>query len=56
VAGEDLVAALIAPYRATLEGAAAAGQITPAQERAALAAQQRWLKAFVSTPGGIPAR
>jgi hypothetical protein len=50
----ELVAALNAPYRATLDAAVAAGQITPAQAQAALAAQQRWLSVFVSTPGGIP--
>jgi hypothetical protein len=53
VTREDLVAMLIAPYRARLEDAATAGQITTAQEHAALAAQQRWLNNFVATPGGI---
>jgi hypothetical protein len=47
-----LVGALIAPYRVTLSGAAAAIQLTPAQVSAALAAQQQWLANLLSIPGG----
>jgi hypothetical protein len=50
---DELVAALLAPNRAALDGALSTGQITPAQEDAALAAQQQWLTAFVTTRGGV---
>jgi hypothetical protein len=51
---DALVAALLAPNRAALDGALSTGQISPAQEDAALAAQQQWLTAFVTTPGVKP--
>jgi hypothetical protein len=47
-----LVAALAAPYQASLDAAAAAGQITPAQQADSLAAVQAWLETWVTTPGG----
>jgi hypothetical protein len=53
VSGPDLVAALIAPFKAALGDAVTASQITAVQGSAALAAQQQWLAAFVTTPGGI---
>jgi hypothetical protein len=52
VSMSDLVGALIAPYKVTLDSAAAAIQITQAQVTAALVAQQQWLATLVSTPGG----
>lgn len=48
----DLVAAFLAPTRAALDAAAAAGQITAAQAADGLARQQAWLATFVSSPGG----
>jgi hypothetical protein len=53
VSRDALVAALLAPNRGALDGALSSDQITPAQEDAALAAQQQWLTAFVTTPGGV---
>jgi hypothetical protein len=46
----DLVAALAAPDKAGLDAAVAAGQITPAQETAGLAALQAQLTTLVTTP------
>ena len=45
-----LVAALAAPDKVALEAAEAAGQITPAQETASLAALQAQLTTLVTTP------
>jgi hypothetical protein len=56
VTADSLVAALIAPFRTMLNGAVAAGQVTTGQEVVALAAQQQWLRTFVTTPGGGLAR
>jgi hypothetical protein len=50
---DELVAALLAPGKAILDGAAAAGQITAGQEAASLATYQAWLAAFVTSPGGV---
>jgi hypothetical protein len=53
VSRDALVTALLAPSKDALDGALAAGQITPAQEAAALTVQQQWLTAFATTPGGV---
>jgi hypothetical protein len=45
-----LVAALVAPNKATLDAAVAAGQITPEQEAASLAALQTHLTIWVTAP------
>jgi hypothetical protein len=49
---DSLVAALIAPFQSVLNGALAAGQITAPQEATAIAAQQQWLRAYITSPGG----
>jgi hypothetical protein len=52
VSEDRLVQALLAPYKVTLDNAAAVVQITPAQVAAALTAQQQWLATLLDTPGG----
>lgn len=49
---DNLVAALAAPGQASLDAAVAAGQLTPAQSAASLAALQAWLSTWLATPGG----
>ncbi len=52
VSEDDLVAALISPYKTALDSAVADGQITQAQAAHSFAAQQQWLDSFVTAPGG----
>lgn len=52
VTADSLVSALLAPFRHMLTVAVAAHQATARQEVVALAAQQQWLRAFVTSPGG----
>lgn len=52
VSADDLVGALLAPYRTTLASAAAVIHLTQPQVDAALAAQHQWLATLVTTPGG----
>jgi hypothetical protein len=49
----NLVDAFLAPTRRALDAAAAAGQITAAQEAGGLAQQQAWLNTFVTSTGGV---
>jgi hypothetical protein len=49
VTQSDLVAALAAPTKASLDAAVATGQITPAQAATGLATWQGWLSTFVTT-------